>query len=130
MATLNLKDATKVLMEDASGILEEATRVRKQADSLFETLRQIDLEMNQQKEEEAARRRQQAQQKAQSAHTKAFTMLDDDEKQLLESASQEAEKAPAPEPVKEAEVPEVTVFEPEVETPKKAPEAPKADEGP
>ena len=49
MATLNLKDATKVLMEDASGILEEATRVRKQADSLFETLRQIDLEMNQQK---------------------------------------------------------------------------------
>ena len=54
MATLNLKDATKVLMEDASGILEEATRVRKQADSLFETLRQIDLEMNQQKEEEAA----------------------------------------------------------------------------
>ena len=130
MATLNLKDATKVLMEDASGILEEATRVRKQADSLFETLRQIDLEMNQQKEEEAARRRQQAQQKAQSAHTKAFTMLDDDEKQLLESASQEAEKAPAPEPVKEAEVPEVTVFEPEVETPKKAPEPAAAPQKP
>ncbi len=121
MATLNLKDATKVLMEDASGILDEATRVRKQADSLFETLKQIDLEMNQQKEEEAARRRQQAQQKAQSAHTKAFTMLDDDEKQLLESANQEAETSAA-EPAKEPEVPEVTVFEPEVETPKKAPE--------
>ena len=77
MANVSLKDATKVLVEEASGILEEATRIRKEADSLFDTLKRMDAEMNRQAEEEAARRRQQEQMKAQSAHTKAFTMLDD-----------------------------------------------------
>ena len=38
MAKVNLRDATKELVEEASGILEQATRVRKGADSLFETL--------------------------------------------------------------------------------------------
>ena len=91
MANVNLKDATKELVEEAGGILEEATRIRKEADSLFETLKRLDLEMNRQAEEEAARRRQQEQMKAQSAHTKAFTMLDDDEKQMMEAARKEAE---------------------------------------
>ena len=58
MATMNLKDATKVLVEDATGILEEATQIRKEADFLYESLKRMDLEMNQQMEEEAARRRQ------------------------------------------------------------------------
>ena len=89
MANVSLKDATKVLVEEASGILEEATRIRKQADSLFDTLKRMDAEMNRQAEEEAARRRQQEQLKAQSAHTKAFTMLDEDEKQMMEAARQE-----------------------------------------
>ena len=94
MANVKLKDATKELVEEASGILEEATRIRKEADGLFETLKRMDMEMNRQAEEEAARRRQQEQLKAQSAHTKAFTMLDDDEKQIMEAArKQEAEKA-------------------------------------
>ena len=48
-------------------------------------------EAKRQAEEEAARRRQQEQMKAQSAHTKAFTMLDDDEKQMMEAARREAE---------------------------------------
>ena len=94
MANVKLKDATKELVEEASGILEEATRIRKEADSLFETLKRLDSEMNRQAEEEAARRRQQEQMKAQSAHTKAFTMLDDDEKKMIEAArQQEAAKA-------------------------------------
>ena len=80
MANVNLKDATKELVGEASGILEEATRIRKEADGLFDALKRLDSEMNRQAEEEAARRRQQEQLKAQSAHTKAFTMLDDDEK--------------------------------------------------
>ena len=93
MANVKLKDATKELVEEASGILEEATRIRKDADGLFETLKRLDMEMNRQAEEEAARRRQQEQLKAQSAHTKAFTMLDDDEKQMMEAArKQEASK--------------------------------------
>ena len=80
--TMNLKDATKVLVEESSGILAEATRIRKEADYLYDALKRLDAEMNQQREEEAARRRQQEQQMAQSAHTKAFTMLDDDEKKM------------------------------------------------
>ena len=96
MATMNLKDATKILVEESSGILAEATRIRKEADYLYEALRRLDAEMNQQREEEAARRRQQEQQMAQSAHTKAFTMLDDDEKQILEEASRQEAK-PSPE---------------------------------
>ena len=83
MANVNLKDATKELVGEASGILEEATRIRKEADSLFDTLKRMDAEMNRQAEEEAARRRQQEQMKAQSSHTKAFTMLDDDEKRMM-----------------------------------------------
>ena len=96
MANVNLKDATKELVEQASGILEEATRIRKEADSLFDTLRRMDAEMNRQAEEEAARRRQQEQLKAQSAHTKAFTMLDEDEKQMMEAARREAESLSLP----------------------------------
>ena len=42
MANVKLKDATKELVEEASGILEEATRIRKEADSLFETLKRMD----------------------------------------------------------------------------------------
>ena len=99
MAKLNLKDATKELVEHASGILEEATKVRKEADWLFETLKRMDNDLNRMAEEEAARRRQQEQMKAQSAHTKAFTMLDEDEKQMMEAAmlaeSEEAKAAAA-----------------------------------
>ena len=106
MANVNLKDATKELVGEASGILEEATRIRKEADSLFETLKRLDMEMNRQAEEEAARRRQQEQMKAQSAHTKAFTMLDDDEKQMMEAARKETESAAAEtEPAKPAKKP-------------------------
>ena len=89
MAKLNLKDATRELLEGASGILEQATRVRKNADSLFGVLKQMDADMNRQREEEASRKRQQEQLRAQSSHTKAFTMLDDDEKQLMEAAMRE-----------------------------------------
>ena len=123
MANVNLKDATKELTAEASGILAEATRIRKEADSLFETLKRMDMEMNRQAEEEAARRRQQEQLKAQSAHTKAFTMLDDDEKQMMEAAQQEttsgktdeetAKPAKKTQPSKKAEAPE----EPAAEAP-------------
>ena len=148
MAKVNLKDATKGLVEEASGILEKATGIRKGADALFNALRQMDQEFSRQKDEEAQRRKQQEQLKAQSAHAKAFTMLDDDEKQMMEAAMQEqtekpaaesAEAAPAgkeAEPEKkekkaekaekpaEPETPMQTVFEPEPKKPAR-PEPPK-----
>ena len=55
MAKVTLKDATKGLVEESSGILEKATGVRKEADALFNTLRQMDQEYSRQKEEEALR---------------------------------------------------------------------------
>ena len=97
MAKVNLKDATKCLVEEASGILEKATGIRKGADALFNALRQMDQEFSRQKDEEAQRRKQQEQLKAQSAHAKAFTMLDDDEKQMMEAAMQEQTEKPAAE---------------------------------
>ncbi len=96
MAKVNLKDATKELVEQASGILEQATAVRRNADYLYESLKRMDQEFSRRAEEDAARRKQQEQMKAQSAHTKAFTMLDDDEKQMMEAAMK-AETAPAEE---------------------------------
>ena len=141
MANVNLKDATKELVGEASGILEEATRIRKEADGLFDALKRLDSEMNRQAEEEAARRRQQEQLKAQSAHTKAFTMLDDDEKQMMEAARKEeaaktaepAAEKPAPkaeEPVKkpaaepaEAEKPAEKTAAPEEKKPAKKAES-------
>ena len=89
MAKVNLKDATKGLVEEASGILERATGIRRDADALFDMLRRMDQEYNRQKDEEAQRRKQQEQLKAQSTHTKAFTMLDDDEKQMMGSMNLE-----------------------------------------
>ena len=120
MANVNLKDATKELVAEASGILEEATRIRKEADSLFDTLKRLDMEMNRQAEEEAARRRQQEQMKAQSAHTKAFTMLDDDEKQMMEEAQKEAASKGA----EEAEKPAKTASKESKKTEEKVEEKP------
>ncbi len=134
MANVKLKDATKELVEEASGILEEATRIRKDADGLFETLKRLDMEMNRQAEEEAARRRQQEQMKAQSSHTKAFTMLDEDEKQMIEAArKQEASKetGETEQPVKTAPKAEPAAEKPEEpEKPAKAekPAEPAAEE--
>ena len=128
MANVNLKDATKELVAEASGILETATRIRKEADGLFETLKRLDMEMNRQAEEEAARRRQQEQLKAQSAHTKAFTMLDDDEKQMVEEARKEtASKAAEEEPAKPAKKPSKAENKPE-EPVEEAPAEPAAEE--
>ena len=101
MAKLSLKDVTKDLMDGSAEILEQATAIRREADALYEMLRRMDQDMTRQKEEEAARRRQQEQIRVQSAHTKAFTMLDDDEKQLMEEAAREEESRRAAEPVKE-----------------------------
>ncbi len=127
MANVNLKDATKELVGEATGILEEATRIRKEADSLFETLKRLDMEMNRQAEEEAARRRQQEQMKAQSAHTKAFTMLDDDEKQMMEAARKETvSKETEAEPAKPAKKP--AKAKQAEEEPEAVPEEPAAEE--
>ena len=114
MAKISLRDATKELVEQASEILEKATAVRKSADGLFDSLKRMTAELNRQKEEETARRRHEEQMKAQSAHTKAYTMLDEDEKAQMEAAMQ-ADKEPAPseKPERESSVPQTQTKETE-----------------
>ena len=101
MAKVSLKDATRELMEGASNLLEQASSVRKGADALLDALKRMDAEWNRQKEEEAARKKQQEQMRVQSAHTKAYTMLDEDEKRMMEEAMR-AEKSAAAETPKPA----------------------------
>ncbi len=93
---VNLKDATKELVTGASGVLENAVRIRKNADSLLDSLKKAEAGFVQAREDELARRRKEEQIKAQSAHTKAYTMPDDD---VYPDAAAQAggEKAPVQE---------------------------------
>ena len=130
MAKVSLKDATKGLVDEASAILQKATAIRKDADSLYEELKRLDGEWNRQREEEEHRRRQQEQLKAQSSHTKAFTMLDEDEKQIMEAAmkqeeAQKSEAAPEARPKAEENVtPAVPEEKAKAETEPKSAEKP------
>ena len=86
MAKVSLKEVTRELADGAAEMLGRARNIRLNADYLFDALKRMDSDFSRQKEEENARRRQQEQMKAQFSHTKAFTMLDEDEKQQLEAA--------------------------------------------
>ena len=107
MTKVKLKDATKELAADASKVLSEATRVRKSADSLVQSLKKLESRYVREKEEKAAQQRREEQQKVISSHSKAFTMLDEEEKAQVAAvqaaaekealkAEKQAEEAPAP----------------------------------
>ncbi len=97
MAKGNLMNTVRELSGEAAEILEKTRNARKSADSLFDTLKQLETESNRQKEEEAARRRREQQLRVQSTHAKAYTMLDEDERAQMEAAMREdSEKAAAP----------------------------------
>ena len=57
MAKGNLMNTARELAGQAAEILEKTRTARKSADALYETLRQMEAEVNRQKEEEAARRK-------------------------------------------------------------------------
>ena len=97
MTKVKLKDATKELAAEAQKVLGDATRVRKGADSLVQSLKKLENRFQREKEEAAAQLRREEQQKAAAAHSKAFTMLDDEEKAQVAAvqAAAEAEKARA-----------------------------------
>ena len=62
MATkVNLQDATKKLVTDASGVLENAVRIRKNADTLLDALKKTQNGFIQAQEEELARTRKKEQ---------------------------------------------------------------------
>ena len=98
MTKVKLKEATKELNQKAGAILEESARIRRNAESLLQSLQKQRTQMQREKEE--AQKRQQVQQ-----HTKAWTMPDDETVQeapavapVAQPKAPAAEAAPAPKP--------------------------------
>ena len=132
MTKVNKKDATKELAAGASKVLDQATRMRKSADALMQSLRKLENRFAREEEERAAQKRREEQQKVLSSHSKAFTMLDEDEKAALAAARAEDEVAakkpeePVATPAPQAPVAEAAPAPAAEEQEKKA-EAPKAE---
>ena len=95
MTNVKLKDATKELASEATKVRDEATRVRKEADDLLRLLREQENAFQRERDEEAARVRNEERQKKMSDHSKAYVMLDEDERAQLDAMNVTAEK-PAP----------------------------------
>ncbi len=123
MTKVKLKDATRELVTDATKVREEASRVRKGAEGLMQSLKALENGFIKTNEERDAQQKRAEQQKQLADRSNAYVMLDADEKAQLEAAAKaaapkaEASKADAaPRAEKKAEKPA-----------KKAEEAPKAE---
>ena len=141
MATkVKLAEATKELGRKADEMLENSGRVRKSLDSVIQGLRRKRNQFRLIEEEEQKRKKLEEQQLLMSQHTKAWVMMDDEQKAAMEIASAAAQPAPQepapeqPEPrTEEKPAEEVPVLQaeekPAAPAPEKpAPEAPKAEE--
>ena len=122
MTKVKLKEATKEINQKAGAILEESARIRRNAESLLQSLQKQRTQMQREKEE--AQKRQQVQQ-----HTKAWTMPDDETVQEAPAAAPVAQpKAPAAEA---APAPKPAAAKPAAPAPEKAASAAvKKDEKP
>ncbi len=122
MTKVKLKEATKEINQKAGAILEESARIRRNAESLLQSLQKQRTQMQREKEE--AQKRQQVQQ-----HTKAWTMPDDETVQEVPAAAPVAQpKAPAAEG---APAPKPAAAKPAAPAPEKAASAAvKKDEKP
>ena len=122
MTKVKLKEATKEINQKAGAILEESARIRRNAESLLQSLQKQRTQMQREKEE--AQKRQQVQQ-----HTKAWTMPDDETVKEVPAAAPVAQpKAPAAEA---APAPKPAAAKPAAPAPEKAaPAAVKKDEKP
>ncbi len=122
MTKVKLKDATKELSKDAGGVLEEATRVKRSAEGLLQTLRKLENQFIREEEQRRAQEKLEEQQKLAEQHTKAWTMLDEEEAAALQG---EAEVVP-PVPEKSVQV-QASVTPPERPAPLAPPAAPAAE---
>ena len=122
MTKVKLKEATKEINQKAGAILEESARIRRNAESLLQSLQKQRTQMQREKEE--AQKRQQVQQ-----HTKAWTMPDDETVQEVPAVAPVAQpKAPAAEA---APAPKPAAAKPAAPAPEKAaPAAVKKEEKP
>ncbi len=95
MTKVKLKDATKALVADAAKVREEASRARKGAEGLLQSLRALENGFVKANEEKEAQIRREEQLKQQNEQSKAYVMLDADERAALDAAKAAAEKAAA-----------------------------------
>ena len=125
MTNVKVKDATKELAAEATRVRDEAMRVRKEADSLLRALREKENAFQRERDEEAARARNEERQKKLSDHSKAYVMLDEDERAQLDAMNAAAKEAPAqtpsepvqPAPAAEKPAPEKAEQQPAQEQP-------------
>ena len=126
MTQVKLTEATKDINQQACAILEDAARIKRNLDTVMQSLRKQESRFQRAEEEERARKRQEEQQLLAQQHTKAWTMPDEED-HAPAPAEAPAEKAPAEKAQPAAKQPaEKTAEKPAASAPVKA-EAPKQE---
>ncbi len=95
MTKVKLKDATRELLADATKVKEEASRARKGAENLLQSLRALENGFVKANEEKDAEMKRAEAEKQRADHSKAYVMLDADEKAALDAAEKEAARVKA-----------------------------------
>ena len=126
MTKVKLTEATKEINQQAGAILEDAARIKRNLDTVMQSLRKQESRFQRAEEEERARKRQEEQQLLAQQHTKAWTMPDEED-HAPAPAEAPAEKAPAEKAQPAAKQPaEKTAEKPAASAPVKA-EVPKQE---
>ncbi len=95
MTKVKLKDATRELLADATKVKEQASRARKGAENLLQSLRALENGFVKANEEKDAELKRAEAEKQRADQSKAYVMLDADERAALDAAEKEAERAKA-----------------------------------
>ena len=95
MTKVKLKDATRELLADATKVKEDASRARKGAENLLQSLRALENGFVKANEEKEAEMKRAEAEKQRADHSKAYVMLDADERAALDAAAKEADHAKA-----------------------------------
>ncbi|MBR3904284.1 MAG: translation initiation factor IF-2 [Clostridia bacterium] len=103
MTKVKLAEATKEINQQSGVILEEAAHIRRNIDTLMQSLRKQEVRFQREQEEEQARKHQEEQKILAQQHTKAWTMPDEEEAApKQEAAPEKKEEKPAEKPVEKA----------------------------
>ncbi len=95
MTKVKLKDATRELLADATKVKEEASRARKGAENLLQSLRALESGFVKANEEKDAEMKRAEAEKQRADHSRAYVMLDAEERAAIAAAEKEAERAKA-----------------------------------
>ena len=130
MTKVKLTEATKEINQQSGVMLEEAARIKRNLETVLQTLRKQEAKLQREEEEARARKREEEQNLLAQQHTKAWTMPDEDVEPVSSAPKAEASATAAPE--KKEDAPEKAAPAPKAEEKpaEKAAPAPKAEEKP